>query len=111
MTDITCKACGEQLGELEDVEVGDTLTCPECETGYEFVENPNPAYRDHPFMQVDQSTVDSPQKPGVDEIVDVETVVEHGEEFQVVTWIREDGTRVRDYEEDFPGEVPGGDSE
>lgn len=124
--EVICKACGEEMDDdVENYEAGDSIECPECGTGYDFKENPknqdledvvsdellDEADEDDiesledamldvdlpPLMVTDHSTVPDREEPGVEEVEEAAD--------GVVTYRREDGTRVRDYVEDFPGDL------
>lgn len=44
MTDVICKACGEQLGVLDDFDDGDTVQCDECDSEYRFAYSEDSRY-------------------------------------------------------------------
>jgi hypothetical protein len=105
MTDVVCKACGAVLGDIEDYEAGDHASCPDCAAEYDFEENSNPAY-DQPVMVNDPDVYDRP-KPAIEEVISVD---ENEDGDDVVTWLRSDGVQIKEYADDFAGEIPEGEA-
>lgn len=120
MTLAICKACGEDLGELEDHEDGDEVACPECDSEYVFRLRPVEGTTTFDDLSDDikaglseEQLEELREALGSGEVLkmfnvplevdepEVVEVLERDDDRGTVTYLRADGARIREHAEDF----------